>query len=206
MKRLFIPAMAMILMATACGSPKAPVGVANRLSTEVIISVQTRAPGGEWSRNRLNGSLNPGASASFPETPGEMEIMATDNLGRTYSYQGPALTREGMIWEITAESRTQAAEANSWAGECPVTITNELGAWSVTRILCSPSTSSSWGESWITEPLNPGESVTFSVRPDTYDIRVEDSDGDTYTLWAVMVTPSGYTWRPTLEDIDSSGG
>lgn len=206
MKKLLIPAAIILFLITGCGAPKAPVGVANRLPVEVVISVQTRIPGGEWSRNRLDRSLNPGASASFAEAPGAIQMMATDNLGRTYLYEGAPLTADGIIWEVTAECRAQASRINDWAGECPVTITNELGAWAITRVLCSPSTSSSWGENWITAPLEPGESITFSVRPDTYDIRVEDSDGDTYTLWAVTVTPSGHVWRPTLQDMDASGG
>ncbi len=130
--------------------------------------------------------------------------MATDNLGRTYILSDATLTPEGLVWEVTPDTR--AIADSPWAGDCAVTITNDLGAWSITRVLCSPSDASEWGDNWITSPLPASESVTINVEPGTYDIRVEDNDGDTYTRWSVVITEAGYSWSPTLEDIDASGG
>ncbi len=204
MKRLSFPASAALLLLMSCGAQKAPIGVVNRLEVEIIIAVQTRLPGGEWSSNQLESSISPGVSQSFMAAPGNLEIMATDNLGRTYILSDATLTPEGLVWEVTPDTR--AIADSPWAGDCAVTITNDLGAWSITRVLCSPSDASEWGDNWITSPIPASESVTINVEPGTYDIRVEDNDGDTYTRWSVVITEAGYSWSPTLEDIDASGG
>lgn len=193
---------AAFLLLAACGR-NAPVGVVNRLPVEIIIEVQTRIPGGTWSDNRLEASIPPGESGAFPAPQGRIELLATDNLGRTFTHRGD-LTSEGIVWEVT-EGAT-ATGGNPWTGQCPVTVINDLGSWTITRVLCSPSDSSEWGESWISQPLQPGQSATFNVATGTYDIRLEDNDGDTYTRWEIGVTDSGYFWNATLEDLDSSGG
>lgn len=204
MKRLSFPASAALLLLMSCGAQKAPIGVVNRLEVEIIIAVQTRVPGGEWSSNQLESSISPGVSQSFMALPGKIDVMATDNLGRTYILSDATLTPEGLVWEVTPDTR--AIADSPWAGDCAVTITNDLGAWSITRVLCSPSDASEWGDNWITSPLPASESVTINVEPGTYDIRVEDNDGDTYTRWSVEVTEQGFNWSPTLQDIDASGG
>lgn len=204
MKELVITAAAALLLLSGCGTRKAPVGVVNRLEAEYIIAVQTRIPGGEWGENLLENPLTPGESQSFPAAPGSIGIMATDNLGRTYILDDATLSAEGMVWEVTPDTR--AAADSPWAGDCPVTITNDLGAWSVERVLCSPSDASEWGDNWITSPIPPSGTVTIFVAPGTYDLRVEDNDGDTYTRWGVEITGSGFNWNPTLQDMDTSGG
>ena len=202
--RTIISAAAALLLLAGCGTRKAPVGIVNRLEVEYIIAVQTRAPGGEWSENHLESSLAPGVSRSFMATPGGIEIMATDNLGRTYILSDTTLSEEGMVWEVTQDTR--AIADSPWAGDCPVTITNDLGAWRITKVFCSPSDASEWGDNWITTSIAASESVTINVEPGTYDIRVEDNDGDTYTRWGVEITGSGFKWSPTLQDMDASGG
>jgi len=204
MRHLGIPLIAALLLLACCGAQKAPVGIVNRLEVEFIIAVQTRAHGGEWSANLIAGSLRPGESQSFMASPGSIEIMATDNLGKTYILGDATLSEEGIVWEVTPDAR--AAVNSPWAGDCAVTITNDLGAWTITRVLCSPSDASEWGDNWISSPIPPSGSVTINVKPGTYDLRVEDNDGDTYTRWEVEITGSGFTWSPTLEDLDASGG
>ncbi|MFO7627011.1 MAG: hypothetical protein R6V62_07125 [Candidatus Fermentibacteraceae bacterium] len=204
MKNLRVPGIAALLLLACCGAQKAPIGVMNKLEVEFIIAVQTRVPGGEWSSNQIESSLRPGVSQSFMAAPGNLEIMATDNLGRTYILRDATLTAEGIVWEVTPDTR--AAADSPWAGDCAITITNDLGAWRITKVYCSPSDASEWGDNWITSPIPASESVTINVEPGTYDIRVEDNDGDTYTRWSVEVTPQGFNWSPTLQDIDASGG
>jgi hypothetical protein len=204
MRHLRIPAVAAFLLLLGCGAQKAPVGIVNRLEAEIIIAVQTRTPSGGWSTNQIESSLRPGVSRSFMALPGVIDVMATDNLGRTYMLSDATLTEEGLVWEVTPDTR--AIADSPWAGDCAVTITNDLGAWSITKVYCSPSDASEWGDSWITSPIPASESVTISVEPGTYDIRVEDNDGDTYTRWRVEITRQGFNWSPTLEDLDSSGG
>ncbi len=83
----------------------------------------------------------------------------------------------------------------------PVKITNDLGAWNIEEIYIDPS-DSPWGENRISSILEPGEDVTIRVPGGTYDIRLVDEDGDTYTVWQVEVGTSGYDWAVTLSDMD----
>ena len=50
--------------------------------------------------------------------------------------------------------------------------------------------------------LTAESQITVWVDPGTYDMQVEDEDGDTYTLWGVEVGEDGYTWNVTLADMD----
>jgi len=134
MRHLGIPLIAALLLLACCGAQKAPVGIVNRLEVEFIIAVQTRAHGGEWSANLIAGSLRPGESQSFMASPGSIEIMATDNLGKTYILGDATLSEEGIVWEVTPDTR--AAVNSPWAGDCAVTITNDLGGHGGSHVSC----------------------------------------------------------------------
>ena len=184
----------------ACGQ-KAPVGVINQLPYETIVSIQTSASGGSWSQNLLQTPLAPGSSHSFRTGTGQLRIMATDTRGSAYLHE-TTLNSGGVIWEILPEHET-AVQINPWAGATPVTITNSLTR-PITRIRCSPSNRSAWGENWISQPLQPGQSTTFRVTPDTYDIRLEDG-ASTYTRMRVAIPAEGYAWSVTQQHRDASG-
>ena len=85
-------------------------------------------------------------------------------------------------------------------GTVPVKIINELGAWDIEEVYIDPS-DEPWGENLISETLEPGEEITLSVLPGTYDLMVVDEDGDEYTLWIVEIGSGGYDWAVTLDDL-----
>lgn len=61
----------------------------------------------------------------------------------------------------------------------------------------SPSSASTWGDDQLgsSEVIGPGESRTFEVSPDTYDLRAEDcSNTEIGVEWEVNVTDT-YTWN-----------
>ncbi len=86
-------------------------------------------------------------------------------------------------------------------GTVPVKITNDLGAWDIEEVYIDPS-DEPWGENRISEIMEPGDDVTINVPAGTYDIKVVDEDGDSYTLWGVEIGADGYQWAVTLADID----
>lgn len=89
-------------------------------------------------------------------------------------------------------------------GSATVTLTNGLGNWTIYYAYVSPSSSSEWGEDALgSETLAPGGVLTVRVDPGTYDIMLQDEDGDTYTRYNVQVGSSGYSWEVTLADLDS---
>ncbi len=87
------------------------------------------------------------------------------------------------------------------AGTVPVKITNDLGAWDIEEVYIDPS-DEPWGENRISEIMEPGDDVTINVPAGTYDIKVVDEDGDSYTIWGVEIGADGYQWAVTLADID----
>lgn len=89
-------------------------------------------------------------------------------------------------------------------GTCPVRITNGLGSWEIWYVYVSTADQTEWGEDWLgTESiLTPGNTITVNVGPGTYDMMVEDEDGDTYSLYGVEVGSAGYTWNVSLSDMD----
>lgn len=89
-------------------------------------------------------------------------------------------------------------------GTCPVRITNGLGSWEIWYVYVSTSDQTEWGEDWLGSEsiLTPGNTITVNVGPGTYDMMVEDEDGDTYSLYGVEVGSSGYTWNVSLSDMD----
>ncbi|PIE53080.1 hypothetical protein CSA37_02995 [Candidatus Fermentibacteria bacterium] len=91
--------------------------------------------------------------------------------------------------------------AGCGSGNVPVKIINDLGAWNIEEVQIDP-TDSPWGENRITEPIVPGENETISVPAGSYDMRITDEDGDTYTRWDVEIGAEGYQWSVTLDDID----
>lgn len=89
----------------------------------------------------------------------------------------------------------------------PLTIVNGLGGWRIHYVHISSQDTKGWGQDRLgpSETIRPGASRVFNIPPGTWDIRVTDSDGDTYTRRAVRVTEEGHTWEVTLLDMDTPG-
>ncbi|MGB3598538.1 MAG: hypothetical protein WBA27_16230 [Pseudomonas neustonica] len=93
---------------------------------------------------------------------------------------------------------TTAAAFNGY-----VEVTNNTG-YDIHYLYVSPAHASDWEEDVLDEDILPnGHTVRVSVRKakgSVYDIRAEDEDGDTYTLWDVDIARRDVTF--TLDDID----
>jgi hypothetical protein len=82
-----------------------------------------------------------------------------------------------------------------------VTITNDLGAWEIEEVyvdLCDDP----WGANRITEVMEQSDVTTIRVPAGTYDIKIVDEDGDSYTRSDIVIGSEGYGWEVTLSDID----
>lgn len=196
MKTLFLIQAALLL--SGCGG-RAPVGVRNELTLS-ITSVHTLI-NGSLSENLIQTPIPPGGSQSFPANRGSLHILAIDENGNTYEHRA-SLGSEGVIWAVTPDNRT-GSPANPWAGLCPVTVTNNL-AQPISAVYCSPSSHSEWGENWAELPLQPGQTLTFTVEEGQYDLRLHSGLGR-YTRWRVGVSETGYSWTVLSQHRDSSG-
>lgn len=193
---------------------KVPLSVTNGLEMyDIHVIYISRNSDNIWGTNHLPGTdiLEPGKTAEVLVSPGIYDIQVTDQDGDTYTLNDVTIGDEGYNWTVTIAQidpvQTAVSGSANITGSCPVTFTNDLGSWDITGVYISPSDSDSWGDNHIQgEILYPGDTFTAYVESNTYDIYLEDEDGDTYTRWEVYIGNSGYQWEVTLSDIDSSGG
>lgn len=140
--------------------------------------------------------------------PGTYDVQAVDDYGYTFTYENVEITESaGATIRVKEEDidtpRTETAGSLSvGTGTAPVNITNGLGSYDIWYAYVDPSDSPGGDDRLGSEILEPGSTLTVWVDPGTYDIMVEDVDGDTYTLWGVEVGAEGYDWEVTLSDMD----
>ena len=84
-----------------------------------------------------------------------------------------------------------------------VEVTNDTG-FTIYFLYVSPGKAKTWEEDVLDEDiLKDGQTVRVTVngaKSEIFDIRVEDEDGDTYTLWNVDISTRDFTF--TLDDLD----
>jgi P pilus assembly chaperone PapD len=87
------------------------------------------------------------------------------------------------------------------AADHVITVVNETGYY-VYYLYVSESDSDEWGDDLLEdEVLEPGESIKVTLPSGTWDIQVEDEDGDTYTKFEVLVTRNAVI-KMTADDFD----
>ena len=203
---------ALFLVSSGCVD-KVPLQVTNELvSYDIYCIYISRGTDSVWGTNHLPGTdiLEPEKSAEVMVRPGVYDLQVTDEDGDTYTLNDVRIGADGFNWTVTIDDidddYSSASNLNN-AGLIPVTITNDLNSWDINGIWISPSNGGDWGENHLQEEiLYPGDSYTAYVQPDTYDIYIQDEDGDTYTRWGLILENTGYSWDVSLSDIDSSGG
>ncbi len=69
-------------------------------------------------------------------------------------------------------------------------ITNDTGSYEFYYVSISLSSADSWGDDRLgsQETISPGETRSFRLSNGTYDVKIEDEDGDEYIFWDVDVS------------------
>jgi uncharacterized protein YfaS (alpha-2-macroglobulin family) len=169
----------------------------------VHISAETDT---EWGGDWLGDTeiISSGSTKRFSLPDGVYDIRLVDEDGDEYIQWGVPVNGT-YRWNVTLSDIGEATVGGgaSMGEGAPVTIYNDLGNYTVYYVRCSRSSNSSWGEDRLdSEFIVPGDDFTFYVSPGTYDIQLEDEDGDTYTRMGVDVGPDGYYWAVNLGDLD----
>jgi hypothetical protein len=141
--------------------------------------------------------------------PGTYDIMAIDDAGYTFTYEDVAVseTAAGSVNVMEEDIDTPRVEGATSIfygdGDCPITITNSTGGWTIMYAWISPAGSPDESVDVLgADVLAPDGVLTAWFDAGTYDIQIEDEDGDTYTRNGVEVGPDGYDWAVTLDDLD----
>lgn len=181
-----------------------------------VVAVQASASDDtSWGADWLRGDTLPSGSNRRFELPAgrgtRYDVRLRDTDGDTYSVMGYDLAR-GVLRVTVSDLDAEARDGGNSAGTQShssyyVEITNRTG-FTITRIDVSHDDESSWGEDRLgTDVLANGASRRIDLvgYPNSiFDIRLTDSDGDTYTYMDVDVALRDIT--ATLGDLDGAGG
>lgn len=85
-----------------------------------------------------------------------------------------------------------------------IIVINDLEERNIEYIFVSSSTEDEWGTNALPnwKVLLPGEKHEVTVIADTYDIQVQDSRSDIYTIWEIEIKDTDFTWNVTEDYID----
>lgn len=132
------------------------------------------------------------------------DIRIKDSDGDYYTKMNVPVTASGRI-EFTMDDYVKPV---TYEGP-NITIMNNTG-YTIWNVYISQTASGSWGSDRLgsEEVLNAGSSISLPLPfkidvVNRYDIRLKDSDGDTYTKMNILVSADG-TVTFTIDDIDSS--
>ncbi len=83
-----------------------------------------------------------------------------------------------------------------------ISIVNDTGDYDILYIYICVNYDESWGDNWLNsdEILLTGDSITFSIPDNVYNIRLIDEDNDEYIRFGVDIYGS-YVWNVTLDDL-----
>ena len=193
------------------GEGSTSIAIINDLQGWDIYYVYVDPTGEPWGDDRL------GSNTLFQDDqlivwvdPGTYDIQLEDEDGDTYTLWELEVEAAGFDWYVTLDDldsmmddiEYEGVSLDTGDGIAPVTILNSLGDWDIFYVYVDPS-DGPWGEDRLGSDILTGSSdITIWVDPGTYDMKVEDADGDTYTLWGIEVDETGYAWAVTLDDMD----
>jgi len=163
-----------------------------------------------WGSDELGSGevISPGESRKFHVDNGTFDIKIIDEDEDEYIFWNVYVSGSldlNVSLDNLGEQNWGTASPNSTSNSsAPVSIINELGDWTIWYVYANSSDSDSWGEDRLgSDLLSPGEELTFYVDAnDYYDFKVEDEDGDTYTLRDVWIDEDGVYWNVSLDNMD----
>jgi hypothetical protein len=189
------------------GTGAGVIRVTNALTDCDIYSLRVTSPREdiETSPDRLQAFiLFPGRTANVRVDSGRYNLTALDADHNEYRRESVSIMGKGslFVWEVTQEDLRVNGQT-SGTGSCRLILRNSLDDWMITGIHVRPEGESDWGENNLSpNVVEPGERFCLSLDQGSYDIRVEDEDGDTYTRMGIQLTPAGAAWNVSLEHLD----
>ena len=206
----FIGLLLLVIFGACSGNKNPSITIANNTGypvSEVYIS-QTASE--YWGNNLVRrGNMADGASSDFRlpfaiDVVNRYDIRLVDTDGDTYTRKN-VLVSSGESLAFTFAD-FDFDNISSFNGP-PVIIVNNTG-YPVLEVYISPADADSWGQDRLADGqiLSSGESLTLNLplaveTMDTYDIRLVDSDGDSYVQWDLQVSPDD-TIVFTFDDIE----
>lgn len=196
------------------GAAMVEVSIVNGLESWDIYYIYIDPSDEPWGEDLLGADiiLVPGENFTIEIEEGTWDMMVEDEDGDTYTLWQVEIGPEGYQWNVTLDDldsgwgedefiEPQVIETGE--GSTYIAIINNLQGWNIFWVYVDPSDASTWSDDLMgSDILFQDDQLIVWVDPGTYDIQVEDEDGDTYTLWEVEVDAAGFEWSVTLDDMD----
>ena len=112
--------------------------------------------------------------------------------------------RRRLRWLLLVGALSLHCNHGDAAGESFLDVVDESSSWVVNSVyLVRTSQHTAWGADWLSADLQPGESRSLAVAPDTYDIRIESTHPQgTFERTAIpFLADAGVTVRVRQTDI-----
>ena len=185
------------------------IQIANRTGYTVYYAYVSPATSDSWGPDRLGTGVlfsgqNLTVSALDFSSSDSYDIMLIDEDNDTYSMRNIRLSPNQTV-EFTLSHMDTDAAASNWAQtDQTITIANRTG-YTAFYVYVSPRSSDSWGTDLLgSDVLQDGQSIRVPLPQNTdnqYDVRLVDSDMDTYTKSNINIRPD-QTVEFTFSDFD----
>jgi hypothetical protein len=133
---------------------------------------------------------------SYPLTvTNRYDIRLKDSDGDSYTKWDVLITPNAVVEFTMADLDRRDSASRTPNGNPNIRIVNNTG-YTVYYVYVSQAAASNWGPDVMgSDVLGKGSSVDLWLPyplnvTNRYDIRLKDSDGDTYTKWNVLITPN----------------
>lgn len=184
------------------GTGHYPITITNNLVDYDLWWLYVDPTGNELSTEYMDSNIIfPDETITVWIEPGTYDVQVIDDTDFTYTYEGVAVSETaGATLSVKPEDIDTVRPI---AVPATVTVMNGLGSWDIMYLYIDKS-DEPWGEDRLgASILAPGDSFDVEITTGTWDMKAEDVDGDTYTIWQQEIGPEGFVWEVTLDQIDT---
>jgi len=130
--------------------------------------------------------------------PGTYVVKAVDDSDASFTYDSVQVTESGAKLTVNEADIDTPRPA-----EEPASVTVVNGLAKTVSYLYIDKSDEPWGDDRLgASVLAPGDTFVVDITTGTWGMKAQDEDGNTYTLWGQDITPEGYTWTVTADQMD----
>lgn len=216
MKKYFLLSFVLSCLTLTAFTQELPVvTIVNNTGYTVYYVYMSQVASDDWGDDLMGSEvLSDGESVdirlAYPlNVTNKYDIKLEDEDGDTYTRWDVLITPDSrIVFTIGDMDIDYDYESTSYSStDNPIVYVLNNTGYTVYYVYMSQTASDDWGEDLMgDEVLLDGESVPIRLAypltvTNRYDIKLEDEDGDTYTLWDVLVSPDS-TIEFTIGDLD----
>ncbi len=214
-KKILLGAIFSIFMIVSFGQDLPIIEIINNTGYDVYYLHMSQTASDNWEDDELGDDILYDGESTYIRLPYPLDVTNTydikleDDEGDTYTKWDVTISAnsaiEFTIADLDVDSDYDYYDTSSSEDYPEIEITNNTG-YTIYYVYVSP-TDSDWGDDVLDDDiLLDGESVYVTLPysidyENEYDIKLEDSEGDTYTRWAVDVSPYDEI-EFTIDDLD----